>query len=97
MAQKKFHAKAKSGSLPIRHRDELSMTPFYCPQCRLAGIIATVNGPTCTHHNHGTGVAWFPAWWEPNRKEQQGFDFDERRMVRMRELNAPVTSPNAEG
>jgi hypothetical protein len=39
-------------------------TPAYCPHCRDAGVIATVNGPTCTHHKHGTGVAWFPSWWD---------------------------------
>lgn len=33
-----------------------------CPACLSRNVIATRNGPTCTHqpaHN----AAWFPPWW----------------------------------
>jgi hypothetical protein len=39
-----------------------------CPQCLAANIIATRNGPTCTHQLN-SGVLWWPAWWQDGSTE----------------------------
>ncbi len=66
------------------------MTPNYCHHCQTAGIIATVNGPTCTHHNHGTGAAWFPPGWEDNPALGMGTAMLLQRISRLEKLNTPV-------
>lgn len=34
----------------------------FCPECANAGVVATVNGPTCKHSSF-SGSAWFPHDW----------------------------------
>ena len=55
---------------------ELS-APRFCPQCRAAGVIATFNGPTCTH-----AAPFFPPWWSE-------LPIDPRRIEYLEKLNAP--------
>lgn len=47
---------------------DLDDTPLvsgdHCGACWALGIVATLNGPTCTHHIHGANAAWFPENWE---------------------------------
>lgn len=39
-----------------------AMSPNLCPQCLAQNIIATANGPTCTHQPNADAL-WFPSWW----------------------------------
>lgn len=61
------------------------MTPQYCQFCLAANVIATVNGPTCTHHKHGSDSAWFPKWWDEN-PFGMGVAMEIRRMKFLTEL-----------
>ena len=61
------------------------MTAQYCQFCQSAGIIATVNGPTCTHHKHGSDADWFPAWWD-EKPLGMGFAMEIRRSKFLTEL-----------
>ena len=49
-------------------------TATYCPQCRAAGIIATLGGPTCKHQAPA-GAAWWPTWWNEPGAEVRRLDW----------------------
>jgi hypothetical protein len=46
------------------------MTPTRCHLCASQNVVATVGGPTCTHHE-SAGVLWFPSWWDSATVEQR--------------------------
>lgn len=64
-----------------------------CPYCLSKNVIATVNGPTCAHHDFGSNAAWFPEWWTPKADEADGFDRQRRRMEHLEKLNAIQPAP----
>lgn len=63
------------------------MSPNLCPHCHAAGIIATVNGPTCTHHQHGSDDAWFPPGWSDRPALGMGVAMEIKRLTYIEKLN----------
>lgn len=39
------------------------MKPDFCPECLKKNVVATTNGPTCSHVEQ-SGAAWWPTGWE---------------------------------
>lgn len=63
------------------------MTPKLCEQCLAKNVVATLNGPTCSHHAHGSGATWFPDWWTPKNDEPNAFGRESRRLEYIEKLN----------
>lgn len=44
------------------------MTPALCPLCLAKNIVASDNGPTCSHVTTGS---WWPEWWNTGGEVQR--------------------------